>query len=146
MAIFAENKRTHFDYTVLKTYTAGIELAGMEVKAITSGRVNVSGARVIIRGGEAWLINCDIPPYQPNNTPPQYDQKRPRRLLLKREEISELTGSVQGKGLTLIPIKIYNKGRLLKLEFGLCKIRKKTDKREFLKKKAIEREVRNFKT
>lgn len=142
MAVFSENKRAHFDYNILETYEAGLELKGFEVKSIIAGRANVNGAHAVIRGDEAWLLNCDIPPYQPGNTPDGYDAKRTRKLLLNRKEINELIGRTKEKGLTLIPTKLYNKGRNVKVEIGLARSRKKGDKRETIKKKEFKRELR----
>lgn len=138
---YAQNKRARFDYDILETHEAGIELRGFEVKAIKSGRVSIAGSYAIIRDNQPWLINADIPPYQPLNTPADYDSKRTRRLLLKKSEIKALIGRVQEKGLTLIPLMVYSKNRTIKLEIGLGKSRKKADKRELLKKRAMEREI-----
>mgnify|MGYP001602086390 CR=1 FL=1 len=141
--IIATNKRVYFDYEILETYEAGIELLGFEVKSIKTGRINLAGTYVVIRDNQAWLLNADIPPYQPKNTPLDYDPKRTRRLLLQKSEIKNLIGRTQERGLTLIPLKVYTKGRQqrIKLEIGLAKSRKKRDKRELIKKRDIEREI-----
>ncbi|MEK7593514.1 MAG: SsrA-binding protein SmpB [Patescibacteria group bacterium] len=139
--IITTNKRAYFDYEILETYEAGIELKGFEVKAIKTGRINLAGAYAIIRDNQAWLLNADIPAYQPKNAPVDYDSKRTRRLLLKKSEIKNLIGSVAEKGLTLTPLKVYTKNRKIKIEIGLGKSRKKKDKRELLKKRDIEREI-----
>ncbi len=144
MKILAENRRARFDYNILEKYDAGIELEGFEAKSAILGRANLAGAYATVKEGEVWLTNCDIPPYQPQNTPEGYDAKRPRRLLLQRAEIAELTGRVQERGLTLVPLKMYIKSNLVKVELGLCRSRKQADKREYLKKKAAEREIRQF--
>jgi SsrA-binding protein len=141
MPTLAENKRARFDYQILESYEAGIELFGFEVKAIKSGRVNLAGSYAIIRDNQIWLLNADIPAYQPANTPGNYDPKRTRRLLLKKSEIQNLTGRTQEKGLTLIPLRVYTKKYRIKLEIGLAKNKKKADKREILKKRAAEREI-----
>ena len=143
MMIIATNKRVYFDYEILETYEAGIELLGFEVKSIKTGRINLAGTYVVIRDNQAWLLNADIPPYQPKNTPLDYDPKRTRRLLLQKSEIKNLIGRTQERGLTLIPLKVYTKGRQqrIKLEIGLAKSRKKRDKRELIKKRDIEREI-----
>jgi SsrA-binding protein len=146
--IITTNKRVYFDYQILETYEAGVELKGFEVKAIKTGRINLAGSYVVIRDNQTWLLNADIPPYQPANTPPDYDSKRTRRLLLKKSEIKNLIGRVQEKGLTLMPLKVYTKnastssahGRI-KIEIGLAKSKKKMDKRELIKKRDIEREI-----
>lgn len=140
----AKNKRAYFDYNILKKLEAGIELRGFEVKAIKAGRINIAGAYVIIRNNEAHLINADIPPYQPLNTPDGYDSKRSRRLLLNKKEIKGLIGRIQEKGLTLLPLRVYSKRGLLKVEVGLGVSKNKADKRELLKKRAHEREMRRI--
>lgn len=141
MKVIIVNKRARFDYEILETYEAGVELRGFEVKAIKNGQANINGARAIIRNEQVWLINADIPPYQPKNTPPDYDSKRTRRLLFKKEEIRRLIGKTREKGLTLIPLKVYIKGRFVKAEIGLVKIRKIIDKRELIKKREVQREI-----
>ena len=138
----SENRRARFDYDIIDTYEAGIELKGFEVKSVTSGRGNLTGAYAIVRGGEVWLLNMEIPPYQPANMPSDYDSTRTRRLLLKKEEIKVLTGKIKERGLTLIPLKLYSKNRRIKIALGLGKAKKKYDKREAIKKRETEREIR----
>ena len=140
MPNLAEHRRARFDYDILETYEVGIELKGFEVKAIKSGRCNLDGSFVVREGNELKLLNADIPPYQPGNTPAGYDQKRSRRLLLKRDEIKYLIGKLR-EGLTLVPLRMYTKGRLLKLAIGLAKRRKKTDKRDVIRKREAKREI-----
>lgn len=136
-----KNKRAYFDYDILETYEAGIELRGFEVKAIKSGRINLAGAYVLAREGVASLLNADIPPYQPANTPFDYDSKRTRRLLLNKKEIKTLLGKAEQKGLTILPLKCYIKNGKIKLQIGLGKSRKKADKRELLRRRAMDREA-----
>ncbi len=143
MTIFAENKRALFNYEILEAFEAGLELRGFEVKAITTGRVNLSGSYAAVVNGELWIINMDIPPYQPGNVPAGYDERRSRKLLVKRSEINRLIGAT--KGLTLIPIKLYNKHGKIKIEIGLVKPRSKKDKREVIKKRETEKEIRRYK-
>ncbi len=142
MADLSQNKRATFDYEILETFEAGIELAGFEVKAIRAGRLNLQGSYVIVRGNEAYLINADLPPYQPMNTPEGYDSKRNRRLLLSRDEIKTLSGRVKESKLTIIPINCYTKGRFIKLKIGLGRPKNKRDKRETIKKRDVERNIR----
>jgi SsrA-binding protein len=142
MPDIAENRRAQFDYDIKDSYEAGIELKGYEVKSAKGGGFQIAGARVIIRGGEAWLVNSHIPPYQPKNTPEGYEEDRSRRLLLTKGEIKELTGALREKGETLIPLRAYLKNGFIKLELGLGKPRKKSDKREVIKKRSHEREMR----
>lgn len=135
------NKKASFDYEILETYEAGLQLLGFEVKAIRHGSASLIGAFVVIRGGEAYLLNANIPPYQPNNSPKDYEATHSRKLLLKKSEISELIGKTEKTGLTLVPLKMYNRGSRLKLQIGLARNKKKHDKRASIKKKDIEREV-----
>ncbi len=150
MSVIATNKRAYFDYQILETYEAGIELLGLEVKSIKTGRINLAGSYAIIRDNQVWLLNADIPAYQPKNAPLDYDPKRTRRLLLKKSEIKNLIGRIQEKGLTLMPLKVYTKNGSvgspragkIKMEIGLAKSRKKADKRELIKKREVEREIK----
>lgn len=140
--VLAENKRAYFDYEILEKYEAGLELLGQEVKSIKNGRINLAGSYVVAKDKQVWLIGADIPAYQPKNAPKDYDSKRTRRLLLKKEEIKNLIGKSQEKHLTLLPLKVYTKNRRIKMEIGLGKSRKKADKRETIKKKEARREIR----
>ena len=142
MAHYAENRKARFDYEILEKYEAGIELLGVEVKAVRGGQMSLEGAFVIVRGGECFLINANIPPYQPNNAPKDYDPLRNRKLLLTKKEIGELAGSEKNKSLTIVPISVYNKGRKIKVGLALVKGKKKHDKRESIKKRDVGREMR----
>ncbi|MEK7162772.1 MAG: SsrA-binding protein SmpB [Patescibacteria group bacterium] len=146
MPIITTNKRAYFDYEILETYEAGIELKGFEVKSIKNGRINLAGSFAIIKNNQAWLLNADIPAYQPKNAPIDYDSKRTRRLLLNKSEIKNLIGRIQEKGLTLTPLKVYTKGEneKIKIEIGLAKSRKKADKKELIKKRDAWREIRKY--
>ncbi|MEI6494595.1 MAG: SsrA-binding protein SmpB [bacterium] len=136
-----DNKKVNFNYEILDKYEAGIELLGLEVKSVKLGRGSLEGARVIIRGDEAFLIGATIQPYQPGNTPQDYDQTHTRRLLLTKKELKELVGKEAEKGLTIVPISMYNKGNKIKLSIAVAKGKKNYDKRETIKKRDIEREV-----
>jgi SsrA-binding protein len=142
MDSIAENRRARFDYEITEKYEAGIELQGHEVKSAKGGRLQVAGAHVLIRGGEAWLVNSHIPPYQAKNTPAEYEEDRPRRLLLSKDEIKKLQGMLQDKGLHLVPLHAYLKHGFIKLELGIGRTRKKSDKREAIKKRSHQREIR----
>ena len=141
MANYAENRRAKFDYEILEKYEAGIELLGVEVKSVRGGQMSLEGAFVIIRGDEVFLINANIPPYQPKNAPADFDPLRNRKLLLTQKEIKELTKK-EHTNLTIVPISVYNKGRKIKLEIALVKGKKKFDKRESIKKRETDRNVR----
>lgn len=144
MAVYAVNRRALFDYEILETYEAGIELYGFEVKAIKTGHVNIAGSYIVVRGEEAWLLNASVPPYQPKNTLPDYDETRSRKLLLHKSEIQELIGKSAQKGLTLVPLRVYDKKSHIKLEFGVGRHKKKHDKREVIKRREAEREIARF--
>jgi len=136
-----ENKKARFDYEIGETYEAGIELLGFEVKSLRNKQGSLEGAYVVIRGGEAFLTNFHIPPYQTANTPKEYDSRRVRRLLLTKKEIEELERVEKQKKLTMIPVSVYNKGRKIKISIGVAKGKKKYDKRETLKKRESDRDI-----
>lgn len=142
---FARNKRAYFNYEILNKFEAGIQLRGFEVKAVKSGKINLSGSYVVVKENHAQLLNADIPPYQPMNTPESYDSKRTRQLLLNKNEIKSLVDKVHESGLTLVPLRVYSKHNLIKVEIGLAKSRKGKDKRDLLKKRATLREIRDAK-
>ncbi len=137
-----QNKKAFFDYEILERYEAGIELLGHEVKSLRKGMGSLLGAHVLIRGGEAFVVNMQIPPYQTANTPKEYDELRPRKLLLAKKEIAEIQKTSEQKGLTIVPVSVYNKGRKLKMEVAVARGKKKHDKRESIKKRDTEREIR----
>ena len=137
-----KNKKAHFNYEILEKTEAGIELLGFEVKSLKKGQGSLEGSHITIRGNEAFIINMQIPPYQPANTPKDYDPLRNRRLLLTKKEISSLLEEEKQKGLTIIPLSVYNKGRKLKLEIAVVRGKKKYDKRETIKKRDTDREIR----
>ena len=137
----AENRRARYDYEILDTYEAGLVLHGYEVKSIKTGRVSLKGAYVVIKDNEAYLINTFIPPYQPANTPDDYNPERNRKLLLNKSEIKSLIGKSKRKGLTLVPLKLYTKRCKIKLGLEIAKGKRDIDKREAIKKRETEREV-----
>ena len=142
MANYAENRKARFDYEILEKYETGIELLGSEVKSVRNGRMSLEGAFIIVRGGEVYLINANIPPYQPKNAPADYDPLRNRRLLLTKKEITELAGSEKNKSLTIVPISVYNKNRKIKVQVALVKGKKTRDKRASIQKRETDREIR----
>lgn len=125
-----QNKKATFNYEVQDKYEAGIELFGFEVKSIQDKRGKLDGSYVSIRGNEAFLIGAEIPPYQIKNTPTDYEPARARKLLLTKKELLKLINLEKQRGLTLIPISLYNKGRKIKLEFAVGRGKKKSDKRQ----------------
>ena len=134
------NRRARFSYEIQETMEAGISLMGTEVKSIRDGQANIKEAYADIRGGEVFLVGAHISPYEQGN---QFNHEplRDRKLLLNANEIKRLAGKVQEKGLTLVPLRLYLKGRLIKLELGVGRGKKLYDKRETIKRRDQEREV-----
>jgi SsrA-binding protein len=137
----ADNKKAYFDYEIIEKFSAGIELFGFEVKSLQTHHAQLAGSFSVIRGDEAFLLNLRITPYQAGNTPKTYEAERTRKLLLTKKEIRRLEGLLSQKGLTLLPLSIYNKGRRIKVELGLAKHKKKFDKRHAIKKRDADREI-----
>ncbi len=138
--VLATNKKAFHDYFVEESFEVGIVLKGTEIKAIREGGINLRDSFARVAGGEVVLLNCHISPYS-HGTIANHDPLRTRKLLLHRKEINRLIGLTQQKGLTLIPLKMYLKGRRAKVELGLMKGKKSYDKRESIKKKIAAREV-----
>lgn len=141
MTDYITNKKAHFDYDILEEYEAGVILSGAEVKSVRTGKASLNGAYVVIRGGEAFLVNASISPYQTANSPKSYDPERARKLLLTKKQLAELELGSERQGLTIVAIKWYNKKRYLKLLIGLARGKKKADKRETIKKRDAKREL-----
>jgi SsrA-binding protein len=137
-----QNKKAYFNYEITERFTAGIELFGFEVKNIRQKHGSLEGAYVTVRGGEAFLINSDIAPFQLKNAPEDFNSKRNRKLLLTKKEIKQLANVEGKKGLTVIAIAMYNAGHKLKLEIGIGRGKKEFDKRESIKKRDTDREIR----
>lgn len=142
--IYAQNKKAFFDYEILETLEAGIELKGHEVKAVKAGKVSIKGSYVKIINNEAFLLGATVSPYQPSNIVGEYDEKRDRKLLLNRKELDYLLAKEKERGLTIVPIKLYNKGGKVKLEIGIARGKKKYDKREKIKEREFERKKREI--
>lgn len=146
--VLLSNKKAFFDYEILEKFEAGISLFGFEVKSLKNKRGSLFGSRVLIRGGEAFVVGLEIPAYQMKNAPKDYDMQRTRRLLLRKKEIKYLVGKSNQAGLTLTPLRVYNNKGFVKVEFALTRGLKKTDKREKIKareeKRKIERTLKDF--
>lgn len=139
MADFATNPRARFDYEILETIEAGLVLHGYEVKSIKTGKVSIKGAYVRIFNGLPWLVGATIAPYQPGNVPEGYQEQSDRKLLLSRSQVATLVGLAQAHGVSLVPLRLYAKKGLIKLEIGIARGKKKYDKRESIKKKDVQR-------
>lgn len=141
MAQYAENRKAYHDFEIIENYEAGLVLEGHEVKAVKNGRISIQGAYVKILGSEAFLIGATIPPYQPLNTPKDYDPQRTRKLLLNKREIATLIGKSKERGLTIVPLKVYDRRGKIKLKIGLARARKKADKRQKIREREEKRKI-----
>ncbi|WP_068267557.1 SsrA-binding protein SmpB [Caviibacter abscessus] len=138
--VYARNKKANFDYFLETKYEAGIELVGTEVKSIKLGKVSIKESFVRIIKNEVFIMNMNISPYEFGNIN-NINETRVRKLLLNRKEIKKLNEKIKEKGYTIVPVSIYSKNRLIKIEIALAKGKKNYDKRETLKQKTIQREI-----
>ena len=139
MADFATNPKAYHDYEILETVEAGVVLRGYEVKSIKTGKVSIKGSYVKILHGTPYLVGAVIPPYQPGNVPEGYREQADRKLLMNKKQVANLLGLAKSHGITLVPLKLYGKSNLIKLEIGIARGKKKYDKREAIKKKDTKR-------
>jgi len=135
-----ENKKAFFDYEVVEKVEAGIVLLGSEVKSIKQGQINLTGSRIVPIKGELWVVGMTIPKYR-FTTDENYELGRSRKILIKKKERLAVEAKRQTAGLTLVPLAVYNKGSLIKLEIGLVRGKKKYEKRDILKKRSEERQI-----
>ena len=135
------NHKAGFNYEFTEKYVAGIELFGFEVKSLRKKQGSLDGGKVLVRGGEAFLVGIYIPPYQAGNTPASYDPYRTRRLLLSKAQLLSLSTTEQAKTLTIAPHSLYLKNGLIKCEIALCKKKNARDKREDIKKDISRKEL-----
>lgn len=138
------NKKAFFDYEILENFEAGIILTGQEVKSIKTGHISLTGAYILIKDNEAWLFGAHVPPYKMAGPLPSYEPNRKRKLLLKKQELQTLAGKIKQKDLTLVPLKVYTKRGKIKLEFGLVRGKKKYEKREIIKKREVEKKIKEI--
>jgi len=141
---YLDNPKARFDYEILERFDAGAELFGFEVKSVRAGRGSITGAHIIVRGGEVFIVGMRIDPYQAHNTPLGYDPERTRKLLLTKKEIRELEEYEAKKGLTLVPLSLYNKNAKIKVSFAVARGKKQFDKRETIKKRDTDRDLRRL--
>lgn len=139
--VLVEYKKARIKYAPLETFSAGLELLGTEVKALRGKLGSLDGSRVVVRGGEAFIVGMTIPPYQAANTNKNYDPERTRRLLLSKREIAELADAEAKKGLTIVPLEVYNNRGLLKARIAIVRGKGKSDRREDIKKRDALREA-----
>jgi SsrA-binding protein len=138
--VLATNRKAYHDYHIEEKFEAGVALLGTEVKSLREGRANLKESYCRPEGGEMLLVDCHISPYS-HATAFNHEPTRPRRLLLNKREIRRLTAATTQKGMTIVPLKFYLKGPLIKLEIGVARGKKLYDKRETKRRKEIDRET-----
>lgn len=138
--IVAVNRRARHEYAVDETLEAGLVLSGTEIKSIRAGRVNLAEAYARIEHGEAWLIGAHIAPYEQGNRN-NHEPTRTRKLLMHRDQIAELVGRTQAKGFTLVPLKLYIRNGMAKLELGVARGKKERDKRRTIAERDMRRDL-----
>jgi SsrA-binding protein len=139
--IIVQNKKARFNFTISESFEAGMVLLGTEVKSIRNGKINLSDSYADFRDGELFLINCNISLY-PFSHHENHEPLRSRKLLMKKKELKRLSGKVIERGFTLVPLKVYLKRGYIKIEIGLAKGKKAFDKRETIKKRDQERDIK----
>jgi SsrA-binding protein len=137
----AENRKARHDYFIEETFEAGLALTGSEIKSVRSGRINLRGSYARVVGGEAWLYDVHISPYEQSGVYFNHEPTRPRKLLLHRREINRIAGQVERQGFTLVPLRVYFKGRRAKVELGLARGKKLYDKREDIARREANRDI-----
>jgi SsrA-binding protein len=140
MKVVCQNKKAYHDYSIEETFEAGVALLGTEVKSLREGRGNLKDSYALIKGGEVFLLNCHISPYSHGNIM-NHEPLRTRKLLLHGKEIDKLRGKVSERGYALIPLKIYFKGHIAKVEIGLARGKRLFEKREAIKEKEARKEI-----
>lgn len=139
--LLADNRRARRDYEFVQEYEAGIVLTGPETKSVKTGGLRLSGAFVVVRNGEAWLIGANLARYKPGAGMPQ-DPDRSKKVLLHKKELQEISGKTDKTGLTLVPVSAYSKGGRVKLRLALARGKREFEKRDALRKKVVDRETR----
>ena len=139
--VFTDNRQARHNFHIYETYEAGIVLKGSEVKSIRNGKSALKDGYAVIDKGELFLINVHVSPYE-KASEKDYNPERKRKLLLHRSEIKKVTGRIQERGLTLVPLQLYLKNGKIKVSLGLAKGKRKRDKREDIKKREVNREIR----
>lgn len=141
--LLVKNRKATFEYEILDKFEAGIVLKGHEVKSLKNGGGNLTGSYVTLKKGEAWAEKIRISLYE-KSTLSEYDPSRPKKLLLKKSELKKLAGALNTKGVTLIPLALTLKNNKVKLEFAIARGKKKHDKRETIKKRDLDRKIKNY--
>lgn len=141
MPTYSKNKKAYHDYEILETFEAGIVLNGDEVKSIKASQVNLKGSFVDVANGEAFLNETHVSRYKQSSRP-NFDPTRKRKLILHKKEIDQIAAAISQKGITAISLELYSKQGLIKLKIGLCRGKKLYDKRETLRRKDQELEIK----
>ncbi len=141
MKDYARNKKAYADYKIIESFEAGIVLTGSEVKSVRKGGADLTGAFVIIRGEETYIVNMTISPYQSKNVPEKYEKDRALKLLMHKKELKGLIGQLQQKGLTILPLRMYNKGAKIKVEIAIARGKRTYEKREKIRKRETQRDI-----
>ena len=136
-----EHKKARLDYETLDEFEAGLQLLGHEVKSLRAKHGKLEGAHIVVRGGEAYIVGMSIPPYQAANTPKEYEPERTRKLLIHKKEMAQLSDAEGQKGLTIVPLAVYNKGSKIKIKIAIARGRKVYDKRNVLKERDTKRDI-----
>jgi SsrA-binding protein len=144
MPVYAQNRQARREWVIEEELEAGLVLSGHEVKAVRAGKMDLTGSVVTPHENSLYLTNATIAPYQPRNVPAGYNPRRPRRLLLHREEIKKILGRRKGARLTLVPLRVYTKGARIKLALGLGRRRKRKDRRKEEARRREEQELRRM--
>ena len=139
--VLAQNKKARHDYTIVDTVEAGIVLTGTEIKSVRAARIQLKDGFAQIKNGEAWLVNVHVAPFEQGNIWNQ-DPERTRKLLLKKREIVRLANELKGRGMTLVPLKVYLKNGFAKVLIGLAKGKHDYDKRESIKRREQDRDIK----
>jgi len=139
--VVVTNRKAFHEYFIMETYEAGVALKGTEVKSLRAGQGNLQDAYAMVNNGEVWLIGMHISPFEKGNIN-NHEPKRDRKLLLHKGEIRKIVGTISKKGLTLIPLKVYFKHSVAKIELGVARGKKSFDKREAIRKREVDRELR----
>ncbi len=144
MPTLASNKKARHDYTILDTLEAGIVLSGQEVKSAKLGQISLKGSFIHFKNGEAYLVNAHISPYQKAKPDAGYKPDRDRKILLSKKEMLQIADRKNSEGLAVVPLSVYTKGAFIKVQVGLARGKRKYEKREAIKKREVEREIRKF--
>lgn len=136
-----EHKKARLDYETLEEFEAGLQLLGHEVKSLRARHGKLEGSHIIVRGGEAYIVGMSIPPYQAANTAKDYEPERTRKLLVHKKELIKLSAAEGQKGLTIVPLAVYNRGSKLKVRVAIARGRKVYDKRSVLKERDTKRDI-----